>query len=325
MGFKFKGWTDPKSEKHFGKLREDADNPDSRLQDTFYAMNKRLGKDLHESTNAFSVRTPGGLGTKALHLCMAPGGYTWYFLKRSPNATVKGITLSTEEGGHPMYLPHGDADPRVHVIYMDITMLAVEFGTPIDDVPAQHPEGAKFSADRPFSGETFELVICDGQALRTHQHERNREREALRLLTAQLIFGLNRMKPGGTLIVLLHKVDAWDNILLLQTFETFSKIRLYKPKKIHATRSSFYLIAKAVQPESAQAIQAIEGWKADWWRSTFGGEAGTGLDKEEATENQVEEVLDRYGARLMEIGTPIWNIQLEAMKSAKYFTNEDHT
>lgn len=283
-------------------------------------MNKKLAVELHDFTNAFSVRSPGGAGTKALNLCMAPGGYTWYFLKKFPNATVKGITLAAEEGGHEMFLPHGDADPRVQVLYMDMTMLAVEFGTSIEDVPARHPEATKFIADRPFVGETFELVVCDGQALRTHQHDRNREREVLRLLTAQLIFGLNRIKPGGTLIILLHKVDAWDNILLLQTFETFSKIRLYKPKMFHSSRSSFYLIAKAVRPDSAPAIQAVEQWKDDWWRATFGGEEGTGLAKEEPSPNQVQEVLDNYGSKLMDHGMPIWNIQLQSMKAAPYFT-----
>lgn len=285
-------------------------------------MNKKLGIELHDSTGAFGVRSPGGARAKALNLCMAPGGYTWYFLKRFPKATVKGITLSTDEGGHPMYLPHGDNDPRVEVIYMDITMMAAEFGTLIEDIPAQHPEAAKFTADRPLLGEAFELVVCDGQALRTHQHERSREREAVRLLVAQLIFGLNRIKPGGTLIILLHKVDAWDSILLLKTFETFSKIRLYKPKKIHAARSSFYLIAKDVQPDSAQAIQAIEKWKTDWWRATFGGEAGTGLDKAESEENEVKRLLDDYGDRVMKIGTPIWSIQLQSMKTAKHFSHE---
>lgn len=288
-------------------------------------MNKKIGEELHNSTNAFSVRSPGGTGAKALNLCMAPGGYTWYFLTKFPNAIVKGITLPVEEGGHPIYIPNGDADPRVHVLYMDITMLAVEFGTLISDVPLQHPEAEKFSADRPFLEESFELVVCDGQVLRTHRHERKREREALRLLNAQLILGLNRIKPGGTLIVLLHKVDAWDNIRLLQTLETFSKIRLYKPKKFHAARSSFYLIAKAVRSESAEAIQAIERWKAEWQQATFGGEASIGIDKEEAEESQVQELLDQYGARLMEHGTPIWTIQLQSMKSASFFKEGNET
>lgn len=321
----FQGWANDKSDKHFEKLRGDADNPDRWLKDKFYDMNMKLGTELHDSTNAFSVRSPGGAGAKALNLCMAPGGYTWYFLKRFPKATVKGITLSPEDGGHPMYLPHGDDDPRVQVLYMDITMLAVEFGTSIANVPAQHPEAAKFIAERPFLGETFELVVCDGQVLRTHQHGRNRDREILRLLTAQLILGLNRIKPGGTLIILLHKVDAWDNILLLQTLETFSKIRLYKPKKIHSLRSSFYLIAKNVLPESAPALEAIERWKSEWWQATFGGEAGTGLDKEEPSESLVREVLEQYGARLIEHGQPIWAIQLESMKSSPFFTPGNKT
>ena len=285
-------------------------------------MNKQLGEELHAKTDAFYVRKKWGAGVTSLNLCIAPGGYTWYFLKKNPTARSFGITLSTEDGGHPMYLPYGEDDERVEVEYLDITMLASEFGTPIEDVPTQHPEASKFSAHRPFLGKVFDVVICDGQVLRVHQHQRSRTREVVRLLVSQLILGLQRIKPGGTFIILLHKVDVWDNLILLQTFEAFSKIQVYKSEKVHAGRSSFYLVAKDVQPSSTEAVKAVENWKMVWWRATFAGEGGTGLDRDEPKDEDIEDALKAYGPRLIQLGQPIWSIQLKAMRRASFMRNE---
>ena len=242
-------------------------------------MNKRLGEELHEKADPFYVKKKFGAEVTSLNLCMAPGGYTWSFLNRNRNALAFGITLPVEEGGHPMYLEHGEKDKRVEVEWLDLTMLTAELGTPVEKVPSKHPEAAKFTAYSPFRGKTFDIVICDGNVLRVHQHQRDMDREAYRLLFSQLIFGLERTKPGGNFIILLHRVDSWSNLKLLRIFESFSKVLLFKPHKIHSNRSSFYLVAKNVQAESAEA---------------------------------------RDGERWRVLSRPIWEIQLKAMKGARF-------
>lgn len=305
-------------DEHFKKLQQNADNADDKMKEKFYQMNQQLGEELDDKTQAFYVRKKLGAAVKSLNLCMAPGGYTWYFLERNPTARSVGITLPTEDGGHPMYLPYGKDDERVEVEFMDITMLTAEFGTPIEDVPSQHPEAGKFSAHRPFLGEVFDVVICDGQVLRVHQHQRSPSREIVRLLVSQLILGLQRIKPGGTFIILLHKVDVWDNMILLKTFETFSKVHVYKSEKTHAGRSSFYLVAKNVQPDHPLATEAVKDWKMVWWRATFAGESGTGLDVDEPGDEEIKNALEEYGPRLSQLGQPIWSIQFEAMNKAQF-------
>ena len=300
------------------KLQQTMDNPEQALEEKFYAMYISLGAELHKTTDAFYIRKKWGSAVSALNLCMAPGGYTWYFLQRNPKAEACGITLPPDEGGHPMYLPYGKQDERVDVKFMDITMLASEFGISITQVPPQHPEAAKFSADRPFLGKEFDILICDGQVLRVHQHLRSRTREVTRLLVAQLILGLQRIKTGGTFIILLHKVDTWDSLSLLKTFDTFSTVELFKPRKIHSARSSFYLVAKKVQPNSDEAKKAVDNWKAQWLRTTFAGDDCTGLDLEEPTAEEVQRTLETYGQRLRELGKPLWSIQLEAMKKSPF-------
>lgn len=278
-------------------------------------MNKNIGKELAKA-GAFTVTSDTTI--QALNLCMAPGGYTWSLLQVNPDARISGITLPPEIGGHPMRLPYGNEDPRVQVVFMDITMMASEFGTPVPEIPSQHPEAANFLNPAPYQDADFDIVLCDGQVLRTHRRaEYRQDREALRLTISQLIFGLKRIKTGGTLIILLHKADSWHSVELLHCFEEFSKIQLLKPAKIHAQRSSFYLIAKDVQPRYLKAIEAIQKWQKDWWNATFGGTECTGQDKEE-DEWRVSSVLDSFGPKLIDLGRPIWKVQLDALRKASY-------
>jgi 23S rRNA U2552 (ribose-2'-O)-methylase RlmE/FtsJ len=278
-------------------------------------MSKQIGDQLQAATGAFTVKAAPGTRIKALNLCLAPGGYTWSLLKVNPEACIRGITLPPEIGGHPMILPYGSADLRVQVEFMDITMLAPEFGTPISEIPPQHPDALKFRANSPYQDQAFDIVLCDGQVLRTHQRAECRQKlEPIRLSTAQLIFAMKRIKKGGTFIMLLHKVDVWDNVELLRTFAAFSKIQLFKPARIHAQRSSFYLVAKDVQPDHPAVVDAVEKWKKDWWTATFAGREGTGLEKEEEDEQKINSILEDFGPELVTLGRPIWQIQLNALK-----------
>ena len=314
------GWNNADGDKHFQKMRERADrsNNDKTQQEVFWKINIRIGDELR-SAGAFAIQDPLEPNPTSLHLCIAPGGYTWHLLEAYPEATVKGITLPPHLGGHPMCLDHGDKDPRVQVKFMDLTMLAEEFGTSMSEIPKDHPDAKKFSSDRPFVGETFDLVICDGQILRTHFREEYRQnREVLRLNVAQLILGLTRIKRGGTFVMLLHKADAFDNIELLKIFNTIAKIKLFKPQCAHSPRSSFYLIARDVDPTHPKAQKSIQQWKEDWKNATTAGEEGTGVNKEMPTEDHVKAVLEEFGPRLIELAKEIWLVQKNALAKASY-------
>ena len=100
---------------------------------------------------------------------MAPGGYTWSLLQAIPKAHICSITLPYEIWGHPMLLPFDNDDPCVEVKFTDITIWAVKFGTALAQIPAKHPEATKFSAEAPYQGPVFGIVLCDDQFLRTHR------------------------------------------------------------------------------------------------------------------------------------------------------------
>jgi hypothetical protein len=304
------GWQDPQVDKFFDKLRNKSDHPNKKKRNDFYEQNKKVGKQLVK-IGAFSVLRNGEAQCQALNLCMAPGGYTWSILRDNPSVQIRGITLPPEIGGHPMLLPE---DPRVNVKFMDITMMASELansGAPIDQ---RHPECEKFNVQVPYEDLKFQIVLCDGQTLRTHERGACRqELEPLRLTVSQLIFGMRRIHAGGTFIILLHRVDSWNSIEMLQTFERFSSIQLFKPKWIWEQRSSFYLIARDVQPSHPAAIDAVKKWRDDWWQATFGGESGTGEDLK-VDESDISSVITTMSTSLRDMIRPIWEIQLIAMK-----------
>lgn len=291
---------------------------------------RRIGDELQAATGG-ALSLPGP-NAGVLDICMAPGGYSASALKYSPHARVSGITLPRSLGGHPLIIPYGRDDPRVEVRFADITMLAAEYG--IEDIPEDHPDVLNFSRTRHWATKLFDLVFCDGQVLRSHAPHiasYREQREAGRLTRSQLILAMQRIKPGGTFIMLLHKVEMRKTVELLSIFDKISKIELFKPIIAHGTRSSFYLIAKNVQPRQPEALAAINEWKAAWKNATFPSPADEGNRNrpdfvEEHGRQQNEEVsslLASFGERLIELGEPVWKIQKDALRKASWFKSKD--
>jgi 23S rRNA U2552 (ribose-2'-O)-methylase RlmE/FtsJ len=155
-------------------------------------MMQAIGKELGDATGAFSFDRKL---IQVLDLCMAPGGFTAYSLKKNPMGVVDAFSLPEKEGGHPVLVPFGKRDTRVRVHFTDITMWTEALG--IDNVPDNHPDISNFFSGWPYACEAYDLVICDGQALGTHDvPEYRRNAEQTRLKNSQLVLGLQRMKPG---------------------------------------------------------------------------------------------------------------------------------
>jgi len=244
---------------------------------------------------------------------MAPGGFTWGTMKYNPNAIAFGITLPPEIGGYKNWftLPAG------HIKFMDITMLASEFG--FETIPANHPDYSLFLTERPFVDQRFQLIFCGGAVLRGHEKsDHRREFERTRLTTSQLILAMQRILPGGTMVVLLRRPDTWETACLLYQFDSFSNIQLFKPRKKHAVRSTFYLVAKNIQPDVDSTKSALEDWKRSWFRATFGGPEGTGEREPEIDVQAVTKVMDEFGPKLVKLATPAWKIQAGALEKQEF-------
>ena len=283
-------------------------------------MMRQIGDEMQAATGALRIQAGN---PQVLDLCMIPGGYTASALQHNRHAHVSGITLPENEGGHKLFV---NRDRRVKVTQLDITMLSSELGA--EEIPEDHPDKMKFlPGKRPYLDKRFDLVFCDGQVLRTHARSTYRERkEALRLICSQLILAMQRIQPGTTIIILLHMVDAWDTVNLLFQFNSFASIQLFKPVKKHGIRSTFYLIARNVNPDHPAAIAAVAQWKANWKEATFIYNEDTTLVEEAKPRNMSERihVLDEFGSRLIELAEPIWAIQRDALKSAPFMRRNEN-
>ncbi|KFX87445.1 hypothetical protein V490_08248 [Pseudogymnoascus sp. VKM F-3557] len=305
-----KGWDNPRGDDYFQQQRRVADGSNDEGARKFYQMMQQIGDEMQRRTRCFSPRYSCEGKMSILDICMAPGGYTASALKYNPGARACGISLSPDQGGHKVLLPPGSST----IVFVDVTMLNEEYG--VETIPLSYPDPDRFRDDRPFWGETFPLIFCDGQVLRTHTRPGYREsQEARRLTVSQLILALQRIREGGTIVMLLHKIEAWHTLELLYLFNSFSSVRVFKPAKKHAKRSSFYLVATGVHPQSDAAKAAVKGWKQAWWDATFGGEKGTGSREIAVDEDHVRFVLEHFGSRFAELARPIWEIQETALRS----------
>lgn len=135
--------------------RDRADGCGEQTAAYFYRLMKAIDEELNRATGAFEVpRRP----VRILDLCMAPGGFLATALGRNPGASAVAFSMPPASGGHEVLLPRGEA---VDLRLVDITMLADDMGA--GAIPAGRFEPRQLAADQ-----LFDLVLCDGQVLRTH-------------------------------------------------------------------------------------------------------------------------------------------------------------
>ncbi|KAF4982321.1 hypothetical protein FZEAL_2020 [Fusarium zealandicum] len=312
-----KGWESTEGDAHFNKQRQSVDNISDRDARFFYGMMQRICKDLDDATRAFdlsSIQKPA-----VLDMCMAPGGFIAQVLKKHPEAQIRAMTLPVQDGGHKVLMKK----KSVQVESRDITTLAGDMGLREDDIPSSFPDTESFQFKKIFAAdERFNLVCCDGAVLRTHQRPAWREpREATRLTLTQLALGLEHLSVGGTMVVLLHKLDSWRCFDLIHKLSKFSNVQVFKHPKGHKVRSSFYLVAKNIRSTSTLAEEAITKWKKLYKVATLG------TDEEYAKMLQVsgklaEAALEEFGEKFVALGRPVWKIQANALENASFIKKQ---
>lgn len=276
-------------------------------------MMQEIADEMQEATGAFHVTNTPENEVRILDICMAPGGFTERALKYNYGGKAFGITLPPTQGGHEVFVN----SPRSSVLYRDITLFATEFG--VGSIPSDHQDRDSFSLERPFLEHKFDLVFADGNVLRSHKRADYRlNTEGSRLINSQLILGLQRIKHGGTFIMLLHKIEFMYTMELLYTMSRFSDVGAFKSKRKHADRGTFYLIAKNVQSDSIACQNAVAKFKSLWRYATFGGDDGAVFEPSTLDDVSTQQLIDNFGAELVTLAQPIWQTQLEGLKRKNY-------
>jgi 23S rRNA U2552 (ribose-2'-O)-methylase RlmE/FtsJ len=274
-------------------------------------MMKEIGEEMHQSTSAMAISET--INPSILDMCMAPGGFLSTALQKNPGASALALSLPISEGGHRVLLPNRS---NLTLEFLDITMLAGDMG--VRDFSAEHPDASNMLPQRFDPAQLFDLILCDGHVLRTHVRAAYREmRETRRLTVTQLAIGLEHVKCGGNMIVLLHKVEAIHNVFLLYTFSKFSSVKLFKPKKHHGKRSSFYMIATNIQSQHGEAILAVKEWKRQWSIATFGSDTEY-EDEFSPARLDVEKLLNDFGKELIQLGRDVWATQASPLQKAPF-------
>lgn len=290
-------------------------NADERSQKILFDMMSRIGEEMNASTGAFN---PSSATPRVLDLCAAPGGFVKHVLNINPSANVDAVSLLERQGGHKMRVPFGRSDQRVSVIFTDVTMFAGEFGLP--DIFKDPKNDLDLAHPWPYTVSHYDMVICDGQVPRKNQVEGDYF-EPLRLTYSQLYLGLKRVAFGGTMIVLLHRSGRVRIFRLLRMFCRFSQVQIFKPAKAHAIKSSFYLVAKNIQPESPACIEAMNLFKLVWERATLKDESASsallyrdlGL-----VEESLQPELEDFGHTFVELIRHTWKLQADALEKAPF-------
>jgi hypothetical protein len=240
--------------------------------------------------------------------------------EKSPSPSqlvIDAVTLPPDDGGYQVMAKGIFRD----IVYADITMFAQEMA-PGSAIPTGHPELTKFESTRPFLGNRYDIVFCGGAVGKNHPRAGYRENcEGSRLTISELVFALNRLKSGGSLVLLLHRVESWDTACLIHAFNQFSNIQLFKHQRYHAIKSSFYLVAKNIDLEHDTARLSLHYWKSLWRYLTikdFENVVRPSSSLYEPKSETICQLRDGFGSRFIELAEPIWKIQTQALRAADF-------
>jgi hypothetical protein len=232
-------------------------------------------------------------------------------LNKNLNSTGTGISLGVESGGHD-FLLEDHLRPRLELKLEDVTHYQLGL-TPINDPRLRpfpfHPDSHK-----------FDLVLLDGHPLRTSMPSTAHQLNGDRLLISQLIICLQAISRSGTIIMKLSTPERVVTATLLYMLDVLSlSLASWKPVFIHATRPTFYVVAKGVGHgrQGYRLFEFLCGLKALWMQLKYGGLKGTGrtLGVKDldfiVTKSGLEQT---FAGRLHQLGHHVWLVQEESLR-----------
>ncbi|KAJ7154259.1 hypothetical protein C8R46DRAFT_448066 [Mycena filopes] len=284
-----------------------AENASARKNRYWFSKMKAVFKEMDIQTACIPRKGP----LRFLDLGCCPGGFTSYILSKNSSAHGVGISSEIENGGH-RFLLEDRHHSRFKINYADLTYYRLG---PL----AASVASDKFSDSLPFDiTKPFDVVLLDGYQLRKSPSAQPGDWD--RLLVSQIILGLQATKKDGTVVIKLTDAEQVNTAKLLHMFDILSaSLETFKPRYMHATRGTFYAVAKGVgEGRGAAHLPAlVDAFQALWVDLTIGGADGTGralneddLDFIISTEDVRQAVnLDR----LVDLSRRVWEVQARAL------------
>ncbi|KAJ7461595.1 hypothetical protein FB451DRAFT_486185 [Mycena latifolia] len=269
---------------------------------------KAVFKELDNQTACIPRKGP----LKFLDLGCCPGGFTSYILSKNSSAQGLGISSEIENGGHKFLLEDRHR-ARFKIYYADLTYYR------LGPLPTSAAPDAKTMHALPFdSSKRFDVVLLDGYQLRKHPSARPGDWD--RLLVSQLIIGLQAARHGGTLVIKLADAEQVNTAKLLHMLDILSvNLETFKPRYMHATRGTFYAVAKGVGEGrgASRLLALVDALKELWVDLTIGGADGAGRvlaeDDLDFIIGTAEVRQAKYLDRLIELGQKVWAVQARAL------------
>lgn len=170
----------------------------------------------------------------------------------------------------------------------------------------------------PFGPKTFDLVLLDGHPLRD-SGKRYPQSKSDRLLISQLIIGLQSVAMSGTMVLKLASPEKKVTAQIMYLLDKLSlEFKTWKPVCMHATRDTFYAVAKGVGlgAESFRFFEFLAGLKLLWASLTYGhgGRGRVLMPRDLDFIVNDTDLRYRYGDRLDKLSRHIWDVQAASLK-----------
>ncbi|KAG9048598.1 hypothetical protein FS837_012453 [Tulasnella sp. UAMH 9824] len=306
-----KGWEDPTLDAHFQNWRNISAQPST--YGTAISWLKTYCKSMHDMNTQIKFIPDGPLNfldlgwvlivvsfsskhTASIADYNALCGYSKCIMETNPMATGTGVCLPVHDGGHLFMLPKYLRD-RYTVHYADMTMYNLRNGT-----------GKGYASPPPFRPASFDLVVADGHPLHTREFN---ARVPHVLVVTQLIIAVNAVKEGGTIFIKLSKFASFNTASILYLLDSIcSSMETVKPRTVHGNRGTFYTIVRGVQRGEAlkRCLNVLHQMRQDFLNSVLG---SSGIWPAYERITTIEQLKECYIPRLIELGTPVWEVQKE--------------
>lgn len=295
----------PSLNAYFHFQRKQSDTPEPHLQQAWFRSMKLVLDEIDTALRCVPIH----FQLSFLDVGCCPGGFSSYILSKNPNAYGVGLSLPVSSGGHS-FLLEKDLQPRLELHLADIT--TYQLG------PYQYPNLRYLPSS--LISYTFDLVLLDGHPLRTAEADGLAPLNNVsdRLLISQLIIGVQSVSPFGTILIKLSKPERPITARILYILDSIScELLTWKPVCMHATRPTFYAVAKGIRHTQRYAM-IVHALQELWVRLTFGGPNGTTLPRR-MTHQDLDSIVSReemvaYKPRLVKLSQHLWDVQRQSLE-----------